>query len=45
MSLPPGPPGFFDRNQAITALAITELLECGWGNDDPLVVVLWEDLG
>jgi hypothetical protein len=38
-------PRFFDRNQALTALTITELLETGRGSDDPLVVALREELG
>jgi len=33
-------PRFFDRNQAITVLTVTELLELGYRNDDPLVVAL-----
>jgi hypothetical protein len=37
-------PRFFDRNQAITALTITELLESGYANDDPLVIALREEL-
>jgi hypothetical protein len=37
-------PGFFDRDQAITALTITELLEAGHGADDPLVAALREEL-
>jgi hypothetical protein len=37
-------PRFFDRNQAITALTVTELLETGYGNDDSLVVALREEL-
>jgi hypothetical protein len=37
-------PRFFDRNQAITALTVTELLATGHGNDDPLVVALREEL-
>jgi hypothetical protein len=37
-------PRFFDRNQAITALTVTELLETGYGSDDPLVVALREEL-
>ena len=39
-----GWPRFFDRNQAITALTVTELLETGDSNDDPLVVALREEL-
>ena len=37
-------PRFFDRNQAITALTVTELLETGYRNDDPLVIALREEL-
>jgi hypothetical protein len=37
-------PRFFDRNQAITALTVIELLETGRANDDPLVIVLREEL-
>jgi hypothetical protein len=37
-------PRFFDRNQAITALTITELLESGYPSDDPLVLALREEL-
>jgi hypothetical protein len=37
-------PRFFDRNQAITALTVTELLETGRANDDPLVIALREEL-
>ena len=37
-------PRFFDRNQAITALTVTELLETGHRNDDPLIVALREEL-
>jgi hypothetical protein len=37
-------PRFFDRNQAITALTVTELLEMGYNNDDPLVVALRQEL-
>jgi hypothetical protein len=37
-------PRFFDRNQAITALAITELLESGRDSDDPVVLALREEL-
>jgi len=37
-------PGFFDRDQAITALTVTELLETEHGCDDPLVVALREEL-
>jgi hypothetical protein len=37
-------PRFFDRNQAITALTITELLESGRGSNDPVVAALREQL-
>jgi hypothetical protein len=37
-------PRFFDRDQAITALTVTELLESGHTNDDPLVIALREEL-
>jgi hypothetical protein len=37
-------PRFFDRNQAITALTVTELLETGRSRDDPLIVALREEL-
>jgi hypothetical protein len=37
-------PRFFDRNQAITALTVTELLATGHSNDDPLIVALREEL-
>lgn len=37
-------PRFFDHNQAITALTITELLETGRPSDDPLVLALREEL-
>ena len=37
-------PRFFDRNQAITALTITELLETGRDSNDPLVLALREEL-
>ena len=37
-------PRFFDRNQAITALTVTELLETGGESDDPLVAALREEL-
>jgi hypothetical protein len=37
-------PRFFDRNQAITALTITELLEAGYRDDDQLVAALREEL-
>lgn len=36
--------GFFDRNQAITALTITELLETGRDVGDPLVAARREEL-
>ena len=37
-------PGCYDRNQAITALAITELLQAGYRTDHPLVRALREEL-
>ena len=37
-------PRFFDRNQAITALTVTELLESGRDSNDPLVAALREEL-
>jgi len=37
-------PRFFDRNQAITALTITELLETGRSSNDPLVLALRAEL-
>jgi hypothetical protein len=37
-------PRFFDRNQAITALTITELLDRGRDSNDPLVRALREEL-
>jgi len=37
-------PRFFDRNQAITALTITELLEAGYHNNDPVVIALRQEL-
>lgn len=37
-------PRFFDCNQAITALTVTELLETGYRNNDPLVIALREEL-
>lgn len=37
-------PRFFDRNQAITALTITELLENGYPGDYPPVVALRKEL-
>jgi len=37
-------PRFFDRNQAITALTVTGLLETGRDSDDPLVAALREEL-
>ncbi|HUY52731.1 MAG TPA: hypothetical protein VMV92_44695 [Streptosporangiaceae bacterium] len=37
-------PRFFDRNQAITALTVTELLESGRDSNDPLVLALREEL-
>jgi hypothetical protein len=35
---------FFDRSQAMTALTVTELLECGRGSSHPLVRALRDDL-
>jgi hypothetical protein len=37
-------PRFFDRNQAITALTVTELLHGGRDRDDPLVRALCQEL-
>ena len=37
-------PRLLDLNQAITALTVTELLEAGYGNNDPLVIALREEL-
>ena len=37
-------PRFFDRNQAITALTVTELLESGRDGNDPVVRALREEL-
>jgi len=37
-------PRFFDRNQAITALTITELLDSGRDSNDPVVRALHEEL-
>jgi hypothetical protein len=37
-------PRFFDRNQAITALIIAELLDSGRDSNDPLVRALREEL-
>jgi hypothetical protein len=37
-------PRFFDRNQAITALTVTQLLGQGYGSDHPLVSALREEL-
>ena len=37
-------PRFFDRNQAISALTVTGLLETGRRSDDPLVLALREEL-
>jgi hypothetical protein len=37
-------PRFFDRNQAITALTATELLESWRDSSDPLVRVLRDEL-
>ncbi len=36
-------PRFFDRNQAVTALTVTELLETGRASEAPLVAALRED--
>jgi hypothetical protein len=37
-------PRFFTRNQAITALVVTELLESGRDSSDPIVRSLREEL-
>ena len=37
-------PRFFDRNQAITALTVTELLESGRDISDPVVASLRDEL-
>ena len=37
-------PRFFDRDQAITALTVTELLESGRDSNDPVVLALREEL-
>jgi hypothetical protein len=37
-------PRFFERNQAITALIVTELLATGRDSIDPLVIGLREEL-
>jgi hypothetical protein len=37
-------PRFFRRNQAITALTVTELLETGYDSDGPLVMALGAEL-
>ena len=37
-------PRFFDRNQAITALTVTELLESGRDSNDPVVAALRQEL-
>lgn len=37
-------PRFFDRNQAITALTITELLYGGRDSNDPVIRALREEL-
>jgi hypothetical protein len=37
-------PRFLDRNQAITAMTITQLLEAGYRDDDQLVAALREEL-
>ena len=36
-------PRFFDRNQAITALTVTELPEAGYANDDLVIASLREE--
>jgi hypothetical protein len=36
-------PRFLDRNQAITALTVTELLESGRDSSDPVVAALREE--
>ncbi len=35
---------FFDRDQAITALTVTELLESGRDSNDPVVTALRDEL-
>jgi hypothetical protein len=35
---------FFDRNQAITALTVIELLEIGYDSNNPQVIALREEL-
>ena len=37
-------PGFFDRNQAITALTVTELPETGRDGNHPVVAALRQEL-
>jgi hypothetical protein len=37
-------PRFFDRDQVITALTVTELLESGRDSNDPVVMALREEL-
>jgi hypothetical protein len=37
-------PRFFDRNQAITALTVTELLESGRDSNNPVVAALRQEL-
>jgi len=37
-------PRVFDRNQAITALTVTELLESGRDSNEPVVVALRQEL-
>ena len=37
-------PRFFERNQPITSVTITELLDCGHDANDPLVRALHEEL-
>ena len=35
----------FTRNQAITAMALAERLDAGYGDDDPFVLGWREELG
>jgi hypothetical protein len=37
-------PRFFDRNRAITALTVTELLESGRDSTDPVMAAFREEL-
>jgi hypothetical protein len=37
-------PRFFDRNQAITELTVTELLESGRDSNDPVVTALRQEV-